>query len=76
MSSIDEKHEKVVEEAVARIISRAENSRALQSDDLFKRVVKSLDKYVFKFDENASALEIKEFHRRNSGGRFVFDRRV
>ena len=61
MISVTEKHRKVVEDAVARLISRAENSRGLQSADLFERVVKSLEKYLFKFDENASALEIKEF---------------
>ncbi len=61
MNSIAEKHQKAVEEAVARLVSRAENSRGLQSADLSERVVKSLHKYLLKYNENASALEIKEF---------------
>ena len=61
MNFIAEKHSKVIEESVARIISRAENSRGLQSADLSERVVKSLHKYLLKYNENASALEIKEF---------------
>lgn len=61
MISIAEKHQKAVEEAVARLISRAENSRGLQSADLSERVVKSLHKYLLTYNENASALEIMEF---------------
>ncbi len=61
MNSIAEKHSKVIEEAVVRLISRAENSRGLTATDLSERIVKSLHKYLLKYNENASALEIKEF---------------
>ena len=61
MNFIAEKHSKVIEEAVVRLVSRAENSRGLQSADLSERVCKSLHKYLLKYNENASALEIKEF---------------
>lgn len=61
MISIAEKHSKVIEEAVVRLISRAENSRGLAAADLSERVIKSLHKYLLKYNENASALEIKEF---------------
>ncbi|CAN5337324.1 hypothetical protein BH20ACI1_BH20ACI1_18060 [soil metagenome] len=61
MISVAEKYKKIVEEAVAHLISRAENPRGLQTADLSERVVQSLQKYLFKFNENASASEIKEF---------------
>ncbi|MGI8639096.1 MAG: RNA polymerase sigma factor [Pyrinomonadaceae bacterium] len=61
MISIAEKHRKVIEESVARLISRAENSRGLQIADLSERINKALEKYLLKDDENASPPEIKEF---------------
>ncbi len=56
-----EKYHDTIEEAVARIISRAENSRELIIADLFSRVASSLEKYLLKENEHASSLEIKEF---------------
>ena len=61
MISAAEKHIKIVEESVAQIISRAENSRGLQVSDLSVRVVKSLEKYLLRDNENVSSSEIKEF---------------
>lgn len=60
MNSV-EKHRDTIEEATARLISRADDARRLEISDLFPRVAKSLEKYLFKDHENASALEIKEF---------------
>jgi RNA polymerase sigma-70 factor (ECF subfamily) len=59
--SFAEKHQNTIEEATARIISRAENARRLKIEDLFPRVSRSLEKYLFKDNENASTAEIKEF---------------
>ena len=56
-----EKHRNTILEAIARLISRAENSRRLEIKDLFERVSRSLEKYLFKDNENASSAEIKEF---------------
>lgn len=56
-----EKHRNTIQEAIARLISRAGNARRLEIADLFPRVSKTLEKYLFKENENASAAEIKEF---------------
>lgn len=56
-----EKHRNTIEEAIARLISRAENPRGLEIRDLFQRVSRSLEKYLFKDNENAASAEIKEF---------------
>lgn len=56
-----EKHRNTVEEAIARLLSRAENSRGLEIADLFPRAAASLEKYLFKDNENAASAEITEF---------------
>lgn len=56
-----EKHKTTIEEATARLISRAENSRRLQARDLQPRINRTLEKYLFKTNENASNSEIKAF---------------
>ena len=61
MNSAADKHQNTIDEAIARLISRAENSRGLKAADLRGRVVKSLEKYVLLDDENASNNEIKAF---------------
>lgn len=61
MISAAEKYKNVIEESVAHLLSRAENSRGLQIDDLSAHVVAALEKYLFKDNENASSAEIKEF---------------
>ena len=61
MSLPSEKHQNTIDEAVARLISRAENSRRLELADLRPRVSATLDKYLFKIEENASSAEIKAF---------------
>ncbi len=54
-------NEKIVEESVAQLLSRAENSRVLEIGDLSARVGLALEKYLFKFNENVGQAEIKEF---------------
>ncbi|MCY7376692.1 MAG: sigma-70 family RNA polymerase sigma factor [Pyrinomonadaceae bacterium] len=56
-----EKHRNTIEEAIARLISRAENSRGLQIADLQTRINAALEKYLFKADENAAGAEVKSF---------------
>lgn len=56
-----EKHRNTIEEAIARLLSRAENSRGLEIADLFPRAAKSLEKYLFNDNENAASAEIIEF---------------
>ena len=59
--SLAEKHKATIDEAVARLLSRAENSRGLEIANLSPRVNKAVEKYVFKFDEAAGNTEIKAF---------------
>ena len=61
MNSAAEKHQNTIDQAIARLISRAENSRGLKAADLRGRVVKSLEKYVTGDDEDVSGAEIKAF---------------
>lgn len=61
MSSAVEKHQNTIDEAIARLISRAANSRGLKIADLQNRVNLALEKYLFKADENASGADVKTF---------------
>ena len=45
-----EKNKTTIDEAIARLISRAENSRRLEIADLSPRINKALEKYVFKIE--------------------------
>lgn len=56
-----EKYKSTIDEAIAALLSRAENPRGLEAENLFGRVVKGLEKYLFRDDENAGRSEIKEF---------------
>ena len=56
-----EKYQKTIDEAIARLLSRAENSRGLAIADLRMRVNAALTKYLFKADENASGADVKSF---------------
>ncbi len=53
--------EQTIEKSIARLVSRAENSRGLKAADLRGRVVKAIEKYILRDDENASIQEIKAF---------------
>jgi RNA polymerase sigma-70 factor, ECF subfamily len=59
--AVAEKHKTIIEESVARVISRAENPRGLAAEDVCTRVEKALEKYLFRDNENASGAEIKAF---------------
>ncbi len=61
MNSAAEKHQNTIDEAIARLISRADNSRGLAIADLRARVNAALGKYLFKADENASGADVKSF---------------
>ncbi len=54
-------NEKIIEESIARLISRAENPRGLAADEVRPRIEKSLEKYLFRDHEKASAAEVKAF---------------
>ncbi len=59
--SLAEKHKWMIDDSLARLVSRAVNSRGLKTADLSERVEKSIEKYVLRDNENASGAEIKEF---------------
>lgn len=61
MSVIAEKHQNTIDESVARLLSRAENSRRLELADLRPRVLVALEKYLLRDNENASNGEIQTF---------------
>lgn len=55
------KYRDTIDKAIVALLSRAENRRGLKAENLFERVVKSLDKYLFRDEPNAGHIEIKEF---------------
>jgi hypothetical protein len=59
MSAIAEKHENTIDEAIARLLSRAADSRLLEITDVRGRVEKSVEKYLLRDNPNASSAEIK-----------------
>lgn len=60
MNSAD-KYKQTIEESVARLISRADDSRGLATADLQARIVRALEKYLFSANENASGADVKNF---------------
>ncbi|MBX3266621.1 MAG: sigma-70 family RNA polymerase sigma factor [Acidobacteria bacterium] len=56
-----EKHSDAISEAVARVVSRAENARGLSADDLRPRVAASLEKFYAKSGAEPDRQEIREF---------------
>lgn len=61
MDPIPPKYRSTVSQAVARILTRAENSRGLEPADLAGRIAGAVEKYVLRDDPAASGAEIKEF---------------
>lgn len=61
MPVIAEKHQNTIDESVARLLSRAADSRRLELADLRPRVLVALEKYLFRDNENASNAEIQTF---------------
>jgi len=61
MAKLAQKHNLTVEESVVRLLSRAENSRGLKTEDLMPRIAKSIEKYILRDDENAGHAEMSKF---------------
>lgn len=61
MPVIAEKHQNTIDESVARLLSRASDSRRLELADLRPRVSVALEKYLFRDNENSSNAEIQTF---------------
>ncbi|MDQ3372986.1 MAG: hypothetical protein M3521_03740, partial [Acidobacteriota bacterium] len=59
--SLADKHKLMIDDALARLISRAANPRGLNAADIRERIIKSIEKYVLRDNENAGAGEIKDF---------------
>jgi RNA polymerase sigma-70 factor (ECF subfamily) len=61
MSLLAEKHKSTIDESIAHLISRAGDSRGLNSPDVWPRVGAAVEKYILGADENASHSDIKAF---------------
>ena len=61
MTSLAEKYNPVIDEAVAALISRADNARGLDAVAIRPRVEAALGKYLFCEGHNAEKSEVKSF---------------
>ena len=61
MAKPAEKYKGTVDEAVAHLISRAENARGMTAADVTPRVTAALEKYLFVGDASPERSEIKQF---------------
>jgi RNA polymerase sigma-70 factor (ECF subfamily) len=61
MSAVAEKYNSTIDEAVAHLISRAENARSLTADDVRPRIQGALQKYVFVGTETPEHKEVIDF---------------
>ena len=61
MTALSAKHQRTVDEAISILMSRAEDSRGLESSDLLPRIEKTLGKYLLNDNPNAAHNEIKQF---------------
>ncbi|HEX8709837.1 MAG TPA: sigma-70 family RNA polymerase sigma factor [Pyrinomonadaceae bacterium] len=61
MSQANAQTQKLVLEGTARLLARATDSRSLEAATLAARVGAALDKYLLKYNAEASAREINEF---------------
>ncbi|MBL8181992.1 MAG: sigma-70 family RNA polymerase sigma factor [Blastocatellia bacterium] len=61
MSAVAEKHNSTIDEAIAHLVSRAENSRGLVAADLRSRVEGALRKYLFVEGSSPQHTDVKEF---------------
>lgn len=61
MSATLEKFGPIFEEAIGRLIARAENPRGMDISDLKPRIVKAAEKYLFGHSPNAGRIEIMKF---------------
>ena len=61
MSPVPEKYSSTIDEAIAHLVSRAENRRGLESSHIRPRIDSAVEKYVLRGNEHAQNIEIKEF---------------
>lgn len=61
MSVSSEKYKTTIDESIARLLARAENTRGLQASDVRPRVERALEKYLLRDNETAGSAEIKSF---------------
>ena len=61
MAKAAEKYASTIDEAVAHLISRAENSRGLTADVVQPRVAAAIDKYLFVEGSSPGHADIREF---------------
>ncbi|QQS32175.1 MAG: sigma-70 family RNA polymerase sigma factor [Acidobacteriota bacterium] len=61
MAVIPAKHKATIDEAVERLISRAENARGLVGGDIVARVEAALEKYLFRDNPDIVNADIKAF---------------
>jgi RNA polymerase sigma-70 factor, ECF subfamily len=61
MSRPAEKYRKTIDEAVAHLVSRAENARGLAADEVKPRVAAALEKYLFVGEGSPEHVEVTEF---------------
>lgn len=61
MTQAAEKHSSAIDEAVSRLLSRADDARGLAAGDLRPRVDAALGKYLFNDNENAERRDVSSF---------------
>lgn len=61
MTPIAEKQKNTVDEAIGRLIARAQDPRGLNGSDVTERVQSALNKYLLRDDPSAANQEIKAF---------------
>ena len=61
MTTPPEKFRATIDESIAHLISRADNSRGLDASDLSQRIDASLQKYLFAAGHSPSHNEVKDF---------------
>ena len=59
--TLADKHRRAIDEAAARLVSRAANRRGLGVDDIGPRVAPAIEKYLLRDGQDASAAEIGNF---------------
>jgi RNA polymerase sigma-70 factor (ECF subfamily) len=59
--TVSDKHKKAIEEAAARLISRADNARGLGVEEIAGRVLPGVQKYLFRDDADVSVAGIGAF---------------
>ena len=61
MTALAEKYKTTVDEAMVRLIGRAQDSRCLKTEDLQGRISLTLEKYLLRDSATPSNIDVKEF---------------